>query len=422
MFRRRLFGGFLAILLLFMASLVFVLYKRQAVSRRRQLTVYYQEREHNDIYEELTTLAKSQIWPWKHAKFNKSYVRDFFDRTPHLYVVEIRNSSIQIPSYVDQHHTYKGNIKQFLYTLETLLKEHNDIQDTILFLNLLDEPRLPDCDHCSSSGVFKEIESFHGLPLSNLDCLKESVIFPILSTAKISPCFRDILFPFNELLDQNLLDSLAHVRQNVCQWEPQSRLKTALFRGSLTGHSVAENRNHRLKVARICDSNESRILREYLKEGNFSNLYAKFQDGPLCDAAFNEAFEWLPYVKDLTSPKFSIPMERWDEISYLVLDMDGSSYSRRLATLCFLDMNIIRVGMFDDVLLQLLRHGRDYYHVAPDLSDLFSSIEILRNNWNLSQQMCLNKFERCRRILTFEAMKYYTKVLLTLYSKYVQFV
>jgi len=212
------------------------------------------------------------------------------------------------------------------------------------------------------------------------------------------------------------------MRQNVCQWEPESRLKTALFRGSLTGWSVDQNRNHRLKVARMCDNEESRSLREYLKEGNFINLRAKFQDGPLCDAAFNDAMEWLSYAENITSPNFSIPMDRWDQISYFVLDIDGNSYSRRLATLCFLDMNIIRVGMFDDILLLLLRHGRDYYHVAPDFSDFFSSIEKLRSDWNLSQQMCLNKFERCRRVLTFEAMKYYTKVLLELYSSYVHFV
>ncbi|GJD12356.1 hypothetical protein Gasu2_64460 [Galdieria sulphuraria] len=125
------------------------------------------------------------------------------------------------------------------------------------------------------------------------------------------------------------------MRQNFCQWESQSRLKTALFRGSLTGYSVPENRNHRLKVAQMCDNNESRILREYLKEGNFSNLYARFKDGPLCDAAFTEAFEWLAYAENLTSPKFSIPMERWDEISYFVLDIDGNSYSRRLAISVF---------------------------------------------------------------------------------------
>eukprot|EP00871_Galdieria_phlegrea_P002139 jgi/Galph1/2926/GphlegSOOS_G1568.1 len=164
-------------------------------------------------------------------------------------------------------------------------------------------------------------------------------------------------------------------------------LKTALFRGGLTGHSVAENRNHRLRVARMCDTNESRALREYLKKGNFNNLDAKFDDGPLCDAVFNDAFEWLSYAQELNSPKFYIPMERWDEISYLALDIDGNSYSRRLATLCFLDLNVIRVGMFDDMLLYLLRHGRDYYHGAPDLSDFFSSIELLRNDWNFSQQI-----------------------------------
>ncbi|GJD12357.1 hypothetical protein Gasu2_64470 [Galdieria sulphuraria] len=149
MFRRRLFIGFVAILLLFIVSLSLYLLEHSTLSKRRQVTAYDQERYHNDIYEELETLTKSQIWPWKHAKLNKS-----------------RDSKVE----------------------QTILEEDNDIQDTILFLNLLDEPRLPDSDHCSSSGVFKEIESFHGFSLSNLHSLQEALVFPILSTAKIRIC------------------------------------------------------------------------------------------------------------------------------------------------------------------------------------------------------------------------------------------
>jgi len=137
-----------------------------------------------DICEELRTLAELQISSWKYARFNKSLVREFFDKNRDLYVVEVKNSTAQVPSYVNQNHDFKGNIPKFLETLNVMLQEENSIQDTILFLNLLDEPRIPDKFRCSSSGFLKEIESFHGLPLSFLQSSEENIGFPILSSTK----------------------------------------------------------------------------------------------------------------------------------------------------------------------------------------------------------------------------------------------
>eukprot|EP00871_Galdieria_phlegrea_P005422 jgi/Galph1/5881/GphlegSOOS_G4420.1 len=372
---------------------------------------------------ELFELAKSQIWPWKNAKLNFSDIREFCERNEYLYVVEIKNSKISVPSYVDRKHSHVNNIKQFLSTLEEILNEVNDIMDTVLLINLLDEPRLSDRPHCRSSGLLEQVEAFHGFPTSYIKEIPDDLaLFPVMSHAVIPGCFNDILIPFDELLNAVYLQSLRRSQHKVCQWSVQDRLKTAFFRGSLTGHSVKEGRNHRLKVARMCDNNESRVLREFLTRKNYKNLTGKFGDGPLCDVAFNEAFESYKYADDLTSPSYFIPMEVWEQLTYFVLDMDGNSYSRRLATLCFLDANVIRVGIFDDVLLHLLQHDIHYLHVEPDMSDLFDSIRRLRNDWNYSQSMCANKFVRCQNILNYDNMKYYVKSLLSLYSKNIHFV
>eukprot|EP00871_Galdieria_phlegrea_P001552 jgi/Galph1/2398/GphlegSOOS_G1060.1 len=405
-------------------------YKRKSFFRKDSSELL----EHNGleatVQEHLQMFADSELKYWKGRTFNYSQVESFSKEKSHLFVVEIRNGVLYIPEYVDTEQDLKGNGNPLIAVIERILKEgsHN-IRDTVLFINLLDEPRIPDKLHCEESEMWSSIKDHHGIPLTFFEIPSHLPEFPILSPTKISSCFKDILVPFPEMLDENLLKELRNSNnlQHHCEWtEPLKRIKTAMFRGSLTGKSVKEERNHRFALAKACDNEESRRLRNYLAANNssYEDLRTEFGDGPLCDAAFNDGIGQLDENTSmvLESPSYFIPLDKWDGITYFILDIDGNSYSKRLVHLCFKDIVIIRLGIFDDFLLNFLTNGTDYIHIQPDMSDLFPVLENLRENIEYGKQLCTNKHKKCHQLVSYENMKYYVKTLLEEYSHLVHFV
>ncbi|GJD12709.1 hypothetical protein Gasu2_67820 [Galdieria sulphuraria] len=213
---------------------------------------------------ELKQIAQSQIQPWIGYKMNRSDVENFAKRKGYLYVVEINNGTLHIPEYIDKEFEYNQNVEPLIAVIQQILLEENNIQDTVLFLNLLDEPRNPNKIRCQQTGIWNKIENYHGFPLSFLEMEdKDMPQFPILSPAKISQCFEDILVPFGDLLE---LPKLAEMRSTIpsCYegglWNVTNRLMTAIFRGSPTGHSLREGRNHRLSLIKACDNEQSRHM------------------------------------------------------------------------------------------------------------------------------------------------------------------
>jgi len=385
---------------------------------------------------ELEQLAKSQVEPWYGFQMNKSDVKDYAQQKTYLYVVEIINGTMHTPEYIDKELDLNSNVRPLLAVIEQILRQGNhSIRDTVLFLNLLDEPRNPNKTRCQQTGVYDQIEKYHGLPLSSLD---HSVPwFPILSPAIIPNCFQDILVPFGDILEPDRLTAMrtSSTNQPPCEWSnaaSKKRLSTAIFRGSLTGHSVKEGRNHRMRLVQSCDNESSRYIRKLLanlssssgqntldKFSFFSNDSIGLDNPPLCDAAFSQSLENIR--EDIASSSYFLPMSMWQQVTWLVLDIDGNSYSRRLANLCFADVNIIRLGIFQDVLLMLLNNATHYRHIQLDQSDLFSTLQYFRDHFDESQQLCRNKQQRCRQVLCYEHMKYYVQVLLEEYSQQVVF-
>eukprot|EP00871_Galdieria_phlegrea_P004843 jgi/Galph1/535/GphlegSOOS_G5221.1 len=376
------------------------------------------------VQEELSHFAFSQLEYWRGKTFNASNIEQYDIHKSYVFVAKVENSSLHIPEYVDQEHEYVNNIKFLLNAIQEILKEDNDIKDTVLLFNLLDEPRLPNKARCLESGMLDNIRQHHGLSLDLLETEKKLADFPILSPAVIPFCFHDILVPFGDLLDPVSVKSWRANAINMCNWSnSMKRMKTALFRGSLTGNSLENGRNHRLKLAKLCDNNESLQWRNALAKNccDFS-VQEPLEDGPLCDVAFTEQAELRKEnISHFASPAFYIPMQQWDRLTYFILDIDGFSYSRRLAYLCFADVDIIRGGLFDDVLLHLLRNGTDYIHLSPDMHNLYSSLMTLRQDDILAQDMCQNKYTRCQSVVTYENMKFYLKKLLEMYSQQIRF-
>lgn len=375
---------------------------------------------------ELQQIAKFQIEPWIGFQMNKSDVKDYAKRKAYLYVLEINNGTVHIPEYIDKEFEYNANVEPLISVIQQILLEDNAIQDTVLFLNLLDEPRNPNKTRCQETKTWDKIAQYHGLPLSFLETEQDIPWFPILSPATISNCFHDILVPFGDILEPNKLAEMSNTNRTVCEWQNKSRLYTAIFRGSLTGHSVQQGRNHRLALIDACDNVSSRYLRNYLANSSLydKNWQSLFPDGgPLCDAALSQSVELEnKEMNSISSSSYFLPMSAWEQITYFVLDIDGNSYSRRLAYLCFADVDIIRLGIFEDLLLQLLKNGTHYRHIQMDSSDLFSTLRYMRNNLTYSQQLCRNKQQRCQQVLAYENMKYYVKTLLEEYSRQVAFV
>ncbi|GJQ15232.1 hypothetical protein GpartN1_g7023.t1 [Galdieria partita] len=271
------------------------------------------------ISQELEQIAKSQLQPWIGYQMNQSDVKDYAKRKEYLYVVEIKNGTLHIPEYVDKEFEYNQNVEPLVTVIQQILKEENNIQDTFLFLNLLDEPRNPNKVRCQQTGMWNKIEKYHGFPLSLIEESKDMPWFPILSPAKISDCFEDILVPFGDLLEPLKLEEMRKTTPTCEKWNTTKRLMTALFRGSPTGHSFKEGRNHRLALIKACDNEQSRYLRNYLAHSSsMEDLLSLFPEGgPLCDAALTHQVDLN--ISDVSSPIYFLPMKVWEEITFFCI-------------------------------------------------------------------------------------------------------
>ncbi|KAJ6473121.1 glycosyl transferase family 90-domain-containing protein [Mycena sanguinolenta] len=210
-------------------------------------------------------------------------------------------------------------------------------------------------------------------------------LYPVLSQAKIYPCFADILFP-SEFYYRRAYDSPKYAYPNDIPWEDK---KPVLYwRGQSTGGWISGENYRSFPRFKLID-----IARDH---------------ADLMDVAISEFYEWFCQLDGCDAARikaeYNITGEnapREDVYRYkYVFDVDGNSFSGRYLGLLRSGSLVFKSTVFQEYFDDWLQPFVHYIPVLPDLSDLVERIEWARTHDTEAQQIQLMGQKFAEQVIT----------------------
>ncbi|KAJ6608121.1 glycosyl transferase family 90-domain-containing protein [Mycena sp. CBHHK59/15] len=185
-------------------------------------------------------------------------------------------------------------------------------------------------------------------------------LYPVLSMAKISPCFSDILFPTEYYYDQSWWSSKFAYPDNVT-WD-QKKPQT-YWRGMSTGGMINGSNYHNFTRFRLADL--GRVHPDILdvKVTRFAETLCEAGRG--CDRA--------AVLAEYNITGASEPREDMYGFKYVV-DVDGTTFSGRYLGLLRSGSLVFKATVFEEYFNDWLRPYEHYIPVRADLSDLVEKV------------------------------------------------
>ncbi|KAF7297412.1 CAP10 domain-containing protein [Mycena indigotica] len=209
-------------------------------------------------------------------------------------------------------------------------------------------------------------------------------LWPMLSMAKISPCFSDILFPSVYYYDSSWWSGKFAYPDNV-QWK--SKKPIAYWRGmSNGGHIYGENyrRFSRFRLVELSraypDLIDARLTR-------FAETQCTTED---CDR--DQIIEEYNITGDA-------PREDVYQYKY-ALDVDGNSFSGRYLGLLRSGSLVFKSTAFEEYFSDWLRPFVHFIPVRPDLSDLAAKVAWARTNDQEARRIQQRGWEFATQVMT----------------------
>ncbi|KAF7314185.1 CAP10 domain-containing protein [Mycena kentingensis (nom. inval.)] len=191
-------------------------------------------------------------------------------------------------------------------------------------------------------------------------------LWPLLSSAKISPCFSDILLPSTYHYSKSWWSTKFEHEDDI-PWEDKAPV--AYWRGSSNGGQISGDnfrafpRFRLLNLARarsdLIDARMTEFTRSQCKED--------------CDA------DAIVAEYNITVDQGAAPPENAFKYRYVV-DMDGNSFSGRFLPLLRSGSLVFKSTAFEEYFSDWLRPYEHYVPVRPDLADLEEKILWARAN------------------------------------------
>ncbi|KAJ6609309.1 glycosyl transferase family 90-domain-containing protein [Mycena sp. CBHHK59/15] len=184
-------------------------------------------------------------------------------------------------------------------------------------------------------------------------------LYPLISMAKISPCFSDILFPTEYYYDQSWWSGKFAYPDNVPWEEKRSQI---YWRGMSNGGQIIGHNYHQFPRFKLAD-----MGREH---------------PDLMDVAITRFAETLCLEgcdRDAVIKEYNITgdgQSREDIYGYkYAIDVDGTTFSGRYLGLLRSGSLVFKSTVFEEYFNDWLKPYEHYIPVLPDLSDLIEKIE-----------------------------------------------
>ncbi|KAJ7476359.1 glycosyl transferase family 90-domain-containing protein [Mycena galericulata] len=183
-------------------------------------------------------------------------------------------------------------------------------------------------------------------------------LYPVLSMARISPCFSDILFPTEYYYERSWWSGKFMYPDNI-PWDDK---KPQLYwRGMSTGGMIVGDNYHRFMRFKLAD-----IARDHPDLMDVS--LTRFAE-TLCEEGCDRAAVLAEY--NITEQ----PEPREDLFKYkYAMDVDGTTFSGRFLGLLRSGSLVFKATLFEEYFNNWLRPYEHYVPIKPDLSDLVQQI------------------------------------------------
>jgi len=227
-----------------------------------------------------------------------------------------------------------------------------------------------------------ELEQFHSFDHTPV---RFRFDVPVLSAAKVPGCQHDILIPFQELMGGGdwvspvqrlvtypLLRAL-HVPESWFEpnrnkyrsskaWSERSPVMG--WRGVNSGGGQHTGHSHRLRVVQHCREREHELALQRAAGSQSAQ--------PMYDVGFSEitlsGLQGAPqsFIDGLKKEVSGyMPMSEQRNRWKYVLDMDSKTFSIRLPFFLSMDLALVRMGYYEDVLSRAAVNGTDFYSFRP---------------------------------------------------------
>ncbi|KAJ6450130.1 glycosyl transferase family 90-domain-containing protein [Mycena vitilis] len=184
-------------------------------------------------------------------------------------------------------------------------------------------------------------------------------LYPLMSLAKVSPCFADILVPSEFYYSDSGWAPRYAYPDNIV-WD--ERIPRLYWRGKASGGQISGSNYREFPRFRAADIGRVHPALMDIAISGFHDTLC----GPHCDAA--------KIKSEYNITGASVPREEVYRYKY-VLDIDGNSFSGRYLGLLRSGSLVFKSTVFEEYFSDWLRPFVQYIPVLPDLSDLMQKIE-----------------------------------------------
>ncbi|KAJ7832614.1 glycosyl transferase family 90-domain-containing protein [Mycena leptocephala] len=217
-------------------------------------------------------------------------------------------------------------------------------------------------------------------------------LYPILSSARLTSCFADIVVPSLYYL------WVRHGFEDNVRWEDKK--SQIYWRGSTSGGSLDRQTYHSFPRFRLIDKS---LRQPDIIDAGITKLHN-------CDPDPNNPThavcpeEEIKAEYNVETP--SQPLEEVYKYKY-ALDLDGNSFSQRYFSLLRSGSLVFKSSTFSEFFDDWLKPYVHYIPVLPDLSDLERKIMWAIENDDEARQIQANGLEYATRVLTEKQMDCY---------------
>ncbi|KAJ6623262.1 glycosyl transferase family 90-domain-containing protein [Mycena sp. CBHHK59/15] len=334
-------------------------------------------------------------------------------RSAEVAVVEINNSEVQIVAESGTAYTY--------YWAITLGRFSQSLPNMTLLLNGRDEPRvafnyrvLGAKDHAfdfedttpfeisprptaeffkkqsgciianDATGFMSSVNDDSAFLISTAKPGFTTDLYPVLSMAKVSPCFSDILFPSEYYYDQSWWSPKFSYPDNVA-WE--NKKSQIYWRGMSNGGMILGDNYHHFARFKLADMAR--------KHPDLMDVAITRFAETLCE----EGCDRDAVVAEYNITGDSQPREDLYRYKYAI-DVDGTTFSGRYLGLLRSGSLVFKATIFEEYFDDWLVPYEHFVPVLPDLSDLVQKIKWANSHPEEARLIQQKGLEVARRVLT----------------------
>ncbi|KAJ6598627.1 glycosyl transferase family 90-domain-containing protein [Mycena sp. CBHHK59/15] len=209
-------------------------------------------------------------------------------------------------------------------------------------------------------------------------------LYPIISMAKISPCFSDILFPTEYYYDQSWWSGKFAYPDNI-PWEDKK--PQIYWRGMSNGGMIMGQNYHHFARFKLAD-----LARNHSDLMDIS--ITRFAE-TLCE----EGCDREAVIAEYNITGSSELREEMYRYKYAI-DVDGTTFSGRYLGLLRSGSLVFKSTLFEEYFNDWLTPYEHYIPVLPDLSDLIDKIEWANANPEEAWRIQKRGWEVARRVIT----------------------